>query len=165
VYSRDTGRGNSREGGVYSRDTGRGNSREGGGGDRRVEIVHVLLLGRLGCGERVPQLEHRAHDAAPRPERVDPDVDEVIVLQGDERLRTRHARARASARRAVHPPPPPTVPPTRPLPVRDSPPKVAAKRIRDATLFRGRFPHTHTLPTVAPTRVPTVHSLTPSLLV
>ena len=31
VYSRDTGRGNSREGGVYSRDTGRGNSREGRG--------------------------------------------------------------------------------------------------------------------------------------
>jgi len=43
VYSRDMGRGNSREGfhlllltteGVYSRDMGRGNSREEGGGDR-----------------------------------------------------------------------------------------------------------------------------------
>ena len=52
MYSRDTGRGNSREGGgegcaasegVYSRDTGRGNSREGGGHPEHAAWPHEAV--------------------------------------------------------------------------------------------------------------------------
>jgi len=113
VYSRDMGRGNSREGGwrvcVYSRDMGRGNSREGGWrartvGGRGVWEVGGVVLGDLEvrvCGGRAAEWAVRAVCDAVRAPRGSEKKETTTRTEKTERNRRGEEEEAARLHRAI----------------------------------------------------------------
>ena len=124
MYSRDTGRGNSREeggGGVYSRDMGRGNSREGGGGVYSRDMGRGNSREEGGGGRPQPPppclpAPSPAPRAAPAPAPRAPRALSGLLLRlpARERRTARGPRPEAGSSGKTAAPPPPTVLPTVP---------------------------------------------------